>query len=260
MTHGLVLPADIRFMNAAAVGIVGLLAVVLLGMGLGWVLRHPAFAIRQIVVGGDTVHNSASDLRRAVVPKMTGNFFTLDLGAAQAAFQSAPWVRQAQLQRVFPGQLHVRLEEHVAVAHWGDGDTQLVNSHGEVFDVADTEGRDDDLPILEGPIGQAAQVLAMQKHLNPLVAPMRTQIAVLKLKERGDWRAELENGAVLELGRGSPEVLAVRLGQFVGTVQEVAARHQRGLGDVEAADLRHPGGYALRLRQVSTVSEGAAGR
>lgn len=255
MSHGLALPSDVRLMNAVAAALVGLLVLALLGQGLLWVLRHPAFAIRQIVVGGDTVHNTANDLRQTVAPRLHGNFFTLDLAAAQAAFQAAPWVRQAHLRRVFPGQLQVQLQEHVAVAHWGEGDTQLVNSHGEVFDVADTDGRDDDLPILDGPAGQAAQVLAMQQLLNPLVAPLRTQITGLKLQVRGDWQAELGTGAVIELGRGAPEALAHRLQQFVGTVAEVAARHQRGVADVEGADLRHPGGYALRLRGVSTVSE-----
>ena len=39
----------------------------------------------------------------------------------------------------------------------------------------------------------------------------------------------------------------------MATVEEVAARHQRTVDSVEAADLRHVGGYALRLRGVSTV-------
>lgn len=63
----------------------------------------------------------------------------------------------------------------------------------------------------------------------------------------------MDSGAVIELGHGMPKDLAARLTQFVGTVKEVAARHQRGVDAVEAADLRHAGGYALRLRGVSTV-------
>jgi len=40
----------------------------------------------------------------------------------------------------------------------------------------------------------------------------------------------------------------------------VAARHQRPVAAIEAADLRHVGGYALRLRGVSTVRAEAAGQ
>lgn len=58
------------------------------------------------------------------------------------------------------------------------------------------------------------------------------------------------------MGQGSQADLVARLAQFAGTVKEVAARHQRTVEAVESADLRHPGGYALRLRGVSTTRTG----
>ena len=69
----------------------------------------------------------------------------------------------------------------------------------------------------------------------------------------------LRGGAVIELGQGTPQELAARLTQFVETVKEVTARHQRSLSAVETADLRHVGGYALRMRGVTTVRGDAAG-
>ena len=114
---------------------------------------------------------------------------------------------------------------------------------------------------LIGPDGQAAQVLAMHRLLDPLVRPLDRRIAQLQLQSRGHWRAEMDQGGVIELGQGAPEELAARLTQFVGTVREVAARHQRAVDALESADLRHAGGYALRLRGVSTMrADGAAQR
>ena len=254
MTNALPVPVDVKLMNLTASLLVTGLLLGCVAAGLWWVLRNPAFAIRQIVVAGDTVHNSAASLRAAVVPRLAGNFFTLDLAAAQGAFQSAPWVRKAVVQREFPGRLNDTLQEHVAAAHWGDDDTHLVNSHGEVFEAAGGNDLDERrLPVLSGPEGQSAQVLAMYRLLDPLVAPLGTEIAELALLARGNWQAELANGAAIELGHGESAELAARLTQFVATVKEVAARHQRGVDAVEAADLRHAGGYALRLRGVSTV-------
>ena len=254
MTNSLPVPVDVRLMNVTASLLVTGLVLACLAAGLWWVLRNPAFAIRQIMVSGDTAHNSAASLRATVAPRLTGNFFTLDLDSAQAAFQSAPWVRKAVVQREFPGRLNVILQEHVAVAHWGEDDTHLVNNFGEVFEAAGgNDLGEGELPVLAGPEGQAAQVLAMHRMLNPLVAPLQTGIAALALQSRGNWRAELDSGAVIELGHGEPAALAARLTQFVGTVKEVAARHQRPVEAVEAADLRHVGGYALRLRGVTTV-------
>ena len=254
MTNTLPVPVDVRLMNVTTSVLVTGLVLGCVAAGLWWVLRNPAFTIRHIVVAGDTVHNSAASLRAAVTPRLAGNFFTLDLPTAQSAFQAAPWVRQAVVQREFPDRLNVTLQEHVAVAHWGEDEAHLVNSFGEVFEAnggGDLDQRD--LPVLIGPDGQSKQVLEMHRLLGPLVAPLDTHLAQLALQPRGNWQAELDNGALIELGHGTPQELAARLTQFVVTVKEVAARHQRAVDTVEAADLRHAGGYALRLRGVSTV-------
>ncbi|MFD1710090.1 FtsQ-type POTRA domain-containing protein [Ottowia sp. GY511] len=253
MTSSVPMPLDVRLMNVTTSLLVTSLVLACVAAGLWWALRNPAFAIDRITVGGDTTHNSATSLRAAVAPKLSGNFFTLDLSAARAAFQSAPWVRRAMVQREFPNQLHITLQEHVPVAHWGDGDTELVNQQGEVFEVGDSEAEEGRIPRLQGPEGQAPVVLSMLRQLSPLLEPLGARLAGLTLQARGNWVAELDRGAVIELGQGSPQELAARLNQFVGTVKEVAARHQRTLDAVETADLRHVGGYALRMRGVTTV-------
>ena len=253
MSNALILPLDVRLMNLTTSILVTILLLACMGVGLWWGLRNPAFSISRITVEGDTAHNSAASLRANVAPRLVGNFFTLDLDSAQAAFRSAPWVRNAVVQRVFPNQLNVTLQEHVPVAHWGEGDSELVNQQGEVFEVGDSDADEARIPRLQGPDGQASVVLSMLHQLNPLVAPLDTRLSALTLQARGNWVAELDRGAVIELGQGTPQELATRLNQFVGTVKEVAARHQRTLDAVETADLRHVGGYALRMRGVTTV-------
>ena len=253
MTDPLPMPLDVRLMNLTTALLATGLVLACVAAALWWVLRNPAFAIRQIVVTGDTAHHSAASLRATVMPRLAGNFFTLDLAATQAAFQSVPWVRKAVVQREFPGRLNVTLEEHVAVGHWGEEGDHLVNRYGEVFEATADEPGERELPALRGPEGQAGTVLEMYRLLNPLLQPLGAEIAELTLQGRGNWRAELDGGAVSELGHGAPAELAARLRQFAGTVKEVAARHQRPVAAVEAADLRHVGGYALRLRGVGTV-------
>lgn len=259
MTHNLPVPVDVKLMNVTTSLIVTGLVLGCLAVCLWWVMRHPAFAIGQITVDGDTTHNSPASLRASVEPRLAGTFFTMDLEAAQAAFQSAPWVRRAVVQRVFPDQLHVTLQEHVPIAHWGEDGAHMVNAQGEVFEAAAGDA-EEDMPSLIGPEGHAVSVLAMYQRLDPLVQPLGMHLAELALLSRGTWRAELDDGAVIELGQGTPDQLAARLTQFVATVKEVAARHQRPVEAIEAADLRHVGGYALRMRGVSTVRVDDAAR
>jgi len=260
MSQTLPMPLDVRLMNMA---VSLLLTALLLGCavaGLWWALRSPAFAIRGITLHGDTAHSSAEALRASVAPRLSGNFFTMDLQAARAAFQSAPWVRSAQVRRVFPDRLEVTLREHVPAAFWGAGNGQMVDEQGQVFDTGGIVGDAGGLPRLSGPQGQAVLTLEAFRALSAALAPAGLGLRALELTPRGGWRAELDNGGVLELGRGAPDELAARAGSFTATAQEVAARHQRGLRDIESADLRYRAGYALRLRGLTTVADGAQAR
>ena len=179
MTDPLPMPLDVRLMNLTTALLATGLVLACVAAALWWVLRNPAFAIRQIVVTGDTAHHSAASLRATVMPRLAGNFFTLDLAATQAAFQSVPWVRKAVVQREFPGRLNVTLEEHVAVGHWGEEGDHLVNRYGEVFEATADEPGERELPALRGPEGQAGTVLEMYRLLNPLLQPLGAEIAEL---------------------------------------------------------------------------------
>jgi cell division protein FtsQ len=79
----------------------------------------------------------------------------------------------------------------------------------------------------------------------------------LELTGRGSWRAELDSGAVLELGRGSEDEVVARVQPFLATLTQVTSRYGRTAAALQSADLRHEQGYALRLRGVSTVVAGA---
>lgn len=256
----LTLPPDVRRMNATADLVYGALALVALGALVLWVLRQPAFAIAHIVVRGDTAHSSAASLRASVLPRLRGNFFTLDLAAAQRAFLDVPWVRHATVQREFPGRLNVTLQEHIPVARWGADGVQLLNTQGEIFEVGagDIELAAGTLPQLSGPSGQAQQVLAMYQRLAPLAAPLNLPMTGLQMHARGGWRARLGAGAGVELGKGDAPDLARRLERFAATAAQVARRHKRDVGAIESADLRYAGGYAIRLRGVGAVDADAA--
>ena len=256
MNHSPPAPIDVRLMNLTTSLLVTVLALGCVAAGMWWFVRYPAFAIRQITVDGDTTHNSAASLRASVEPRLAGTFFTVDLATVQAAFQSTPWVRSAMVRREFPDQLRVTLQEYVPVARWGEGDARMLDSLGQVFEAGSDE--DDDLPTLTGPDGHAPEVLAVYRLLAPLAAPLGMRLNEVDLLARGNWRAGLDAGAAVELGQGAPAELAARFRQFAATAKEVAARHARPVQAIESADLRYAGGYALRLRGVSTVRADAA--
>ncbi|MDB5884484.1 MAG: Polypeptide-transport-associated domain protein FtsQ-type [Polaromonas sp.] len=244
------LPPDVRLMNTVSVLLGLLLGAMALALGMAWLVRQPAFNLSAIRVGGELTHNNAVTLRANVAPKLAGNFLTVDLAATRAAFETVPWVRRAVVQREFPNRLKVVLYEHKAVAYWGpQGESRLVNSEGEVFDANPGDVENEELPLLNGPKGQAPQVLQAYQALFPLFEEMDAVLEQLQLSDLGSWRAQLDSGASIELGHGSLAEVQTRARRFIDTVPQVSSRFGR---DVESADLRYGSGYALKLRGVTT--------
>lgn len=252
------LPAGVRAMNAVSALIFAAAGVALLAAGVLWLTRSPLFTIRALALEGDLAHSGAKAVRARVLPKLAGNFFSLDLARAQAAFDDLPWVRQAVVRRVWPNRLAVRLEEHRAAALWGADDGKnplLVNTYGELFEANLGDVDEDALPRLDGPGGSSAAVWAMYGRLQPLMSAHALPIRRLVLSGRRSWRVTTEHEQTIELGRGSDDEVIARAERFLGTLPEVAARYGSRL---VAADLRHTDGYALRLQGVTTLAASAA--
>ena len=255
------LPADIRLMNATARGLAALGVLALLAVALAWASQRPAFALQGVAVEGDLAHNSALTIRANAVPRLAGNFFTFDMAAGRRAFESVPWVRRAVVSRVWPNRLRVRLEEHRAVALWasptrGNDADRLVNSFGEVFEANLGDVEDESLPTLRGPDGASAAMLAMLGRVQAELAPMEAKVEALELSGRGSWRADLDSGAELELGRGTDDEVVARTRRFVATLPEMRQRYPQH--PLLHADLRHRDGYAVRLKGVTTTLDASA--
>lgn len=251
------LPGDVRFMNAVASFVFVVGALVLAAAAIGWLTRLPVFSLRAIVVQGELARSSVATVRANAAPRLRGNFFSLDLGATRAAFESVPWVRRAVVRRVWPNRLAVTLEEHRPAAVWEgkEGNDRLVNQQGEVFEANLGDVEDEVLPRLSGPPGSAALMLAMQRSLGPVFETIDAEIETLRLSGGGSWRAELDSGATVELGRGDPAEVVARADRFAQTLDQVTGRYQRAL---KHADLRHLDGYAVRLEGVTTTAAASA--
>ena len=260
-------PFDVRFMNSVASLVYLLAGAALCGAALFWLWRAPWFPVRAIEIDGDLERNNAATLRANATPKLSGNFFSLDLVRARAAFEAVPWVRNAVVRKVWPDRLAVRLEEHHAAALWeaetpapddaaeagsagAAGSDKLVNLQGEVFEANVGDVEDESLPTFTGPEGSAAHVLALYRRLAPVFDSVAMKIDTLAVSGRGSWRAEFARGATVDIGRGSDDELVARSERFTRTLGQVLARYQRPL---EHADLRYADAYALRLQGISTT-------
>jgi len=263
-------PWDVRLMNRATRWTLVLAAFTMGALATTWLLRNGGFAIQRIRLDAELNRTSVATIRANALPRLAGNFFTVDLQAARRAFESVPWVRRAEVQRHWPGQLRVRILEHKAVALWESVDARdrrddrLVGQDGSVFQANPGDVEDDNLPVFKGPEGSSAQMWALYRPLSEALAPIgrlaggqeQAGIRCLQLSGKGSWSAELDTGTRLELGRGTQAELLARTQAFVRTLPQAVAPFRR---PVLYADLRHSDGYALRLAGISTMVPAASG-
>ncbi len=202
------------------------------------VIHLPFFPLREVRVLDVPAHVTPEQVEIVVKRELRGNFFTIDLAVARAAFEGLPWVRRVQVRRQWPDRLDVALEEHVPLARWADG--ALVNIHGEVFR-GSYDGR---LPVFSGPEGTAKEIAIQYEYFRRSLAAIGHTPAQVQISPRRAWQVKLESGLTLELGR---EQVEARISRFIATYERTLGKLGRRL---EYVDLRYPNGFAVRIPEL----------
>ena len=258
--RGVVIAAGVA---AMLVAVVAVLLVVRFLPGLA-----PSLPIERVVfvsANAQPLSEVDSDsLKRIVVAIQSRqtSMFAIDIIDLTAVIKEISWVRSATVRRQFPSSIVVAIEEHKPAGVWQKSEQAgglatgrasaasptsaitdntgitLVNSYGEVFRARISDERRSQLPIVGGPDGTAAEVLATFATLvSPLQAVARHPVS-LSLTPRRAWYTTLDNGSVLELGRGE---IMPRLTRYIQAYPQINALQLSGA----RIDLRYPTGIAV---------------
>ncbi|QEL57433.1 cell division protein FtsQ/DivIB [Chromobacterium paludis] len=224
-----------RLLRSLANLLLGASALMLLYAGGFWLTHAPVFPVKKIRIQGDMNRVTAEQLKFIAEHELSGTFFTLDIDKTRAAFGKLPWVRDAQVRRRWPDALDITVEEHAALARWGENG--LVNTRGERFDAAS----DANLPVFYGPAGAEKDMTAMLTQLRQALQPSGLAPRELWLSSRRAWKVVLDNQLELELGRNDAVARAERFATYWKSELARLPYH------IEYVDLRYPNGFAVRM-------------
>jgi cell division protein FtsQ len=138
------------------------------------------------------------------------------------------------VRRRWPDKLDVVIEEHQALARWGN--IALVNTHGELFQAA-TDG---ELPVFYGPGDGVMEVTTNYGAYSQVMNLANLRIAQVSLSPRRAWEIKTDKGLVIALGR---EDMQARLTKFAHAYQSTLSQLNV---KVMYADLRYSNGFAVR--------------
>ena len=268
---------DTRLLNGIANALFGLVLLALLASGVWWLAHRPMFVLRQIKIesinngrglggsggsggldGLELRHVNELTIRGTALPRLRGNFFTIDLDTVRQAFEAVPWVRRASIRREWPNRLIVELEEHQALATWGDDEGRLLSVNGELFtanlaEAEDDLGQDHNLPQLSGPAGSEKDVLARYWQLRKWFEPLNLLPEEVALSNRYAWRVKLNNGTTVELGREQDgQTLKERVQRLIVVHPKLM---QIASGKIESVDMRYSNGLAVKSSNLNLSME-----
>ncbi|MCP1648999.1 cell division protein FtsQ/DivIB [Pseudomonas sp. GD04087] len=207
--------------------------------GAQYVLPYADRPIAKISVEGDLSYISQAAVQQRISPYVSASFFTIDLAGMRQELEQMPWIAHAEVRRVWPDQVVIRLDEQLPIARWGD--EALLNNQGQAFaprEVANYEH----LPRLSGPQRAQQQVMQQYQILSQMLRPLGFTIASLDMSSRGAWTLGTAQGVEIMLGR---DHAVEQIRRFV-TIYDKALKDQ--ITKIARIDMRYPNGLAVAWR------------
>lgn len=227
-------------------------AVLLGGKELGTqLLPYINQPVTRVGVQGELPHIDPKLIQARMSSFVAQPFFQVDLVGIRQSLESIPWVARAEVRRVWPDRIIVKLVEHIPIARWGQN--ALLNNQGQAFTPAD-QGNYEYLPHLNGPQRAQQKVMHQYQLLSQMLRPMGFSISRLELHDRGSWFLSTTQGVEILLGR---DQIVEKIRRF-NTIYQKALEGQRD--NIARIDLRHANGLAVAWHEPAPAPAAASSK
>jgi cell division protein FtsQ len=213
--------------------------------GLG---NQAGFRIKSIAISGNARMSRDEVLAVAGVTNMTSLLF-LDVDETRERLKASPWIADASVLKLYPGELQIGVKERNAFALWQkDGQVSVIAQDGTVLDAFVAPGMTR-LPLVVG-AGAQTQAKAFLDLLDRHPA-LREQVRASIFVGERRWNLRLKNGIDVQLPETGVAAALDRL---------VALDGQKNLTtrDIVTIDLRVPDRVTVRLSDAAAAARASA--
>ena len=237
--------------------LVGLLVAMVLGLYLGreWAKREPFFNFASVRIVTPNALVPTNRVQAAVQSSLDGNYLFANLDRVRDSVEAVPWVKRAEVRRLWPNTLEVSFEPYRALALYEDG--RLVSKEGVLFS-ADPAERGPNAPFLPrfyGAADQIAKVTEYYERFQATLAPLKVQVTDINYSDRGSWSLVMSGPDIpptkVELGQErTGESVNDRLADVVASYNKVRAMLYGSPGRIDA---RYVQAFAVTLPNLKAV-------
>jgi cell division protein FtsQ len=213
--------------------------------GLG---NQAGFRIRSVTVSGHA-HMSREDVLAAAGITGSTSLLFLDVEDTRDRLKASPWIADASVLKLYPGELQIGIKEREGFALWQqDGKVSVIAEDGTVLDAFVAPGMTR-LPLVVGRSAQTqakAFLLLLDRH-----PALREQVRASVLVGERRWNLRLKNGIDVQLPETGVDTALDRL---------VEIDRQKNLitRDIVTIDLRLADRVTVRLSDAAAEARAAA--
>lgn len=214
------------------------------GEGFDGLMADAGLTVQSVTLEG-RAETARTDIIRMLGIKRGTLMIDVDVDEARARLEALPWVESAEVRRVWPDRIYVRVVERKPVAIWqNEGELAVIDRTGHAISGEDVT-RFTNLPLVVGKgadtaAGSLLALLARQPLLRDHVK------AAVRVGERR-WNLRLDNGVEVRLPEEGAEAALVELVRLARE-QDILSR------DIKAIDLRFPDRLIVKLPQAQPLT------
>ena len=244
-----------------AMAVVFLLITVCYSMAIGGTWRaffenltaQLGFSVQEITISGISKLNVAQilhELELDTKQDSKNSLVFLSTQNAKERIQEFPWVESVSIQKLYPRNLEIKIQEKQAYALWQrDNSMSIIDKHGDV--ITDfVESKFFNLPIL---IGHGSQ-----RKASEIIEPLRTypeltaQVRAYRLVSRRRWDLILDNGITIRLPEDNLQTALLDL-------EELEDEFNVFSKDISVIDLRLADRIVFRLSENAVNQKNTSG-
>jgi cell division protein FtsQ len=200
-------------------------------------MARAGFTVQSVTLDG-RAETAQKEIARMLGINRGDLMLYVDVDEARARLEALPWVKSAEVRRVWPNRIHVHIVERRPVALWQlEGAVAVIDAAGEPI-AGEDPARFPDLPLVVG-MGAAESVsalLALDATQPNLMSRVK---AAVRVGERR-WNLRLANGVEVRLPEEGAEAALAELVRL-DREENILAR------DIKAIDLRFPDRFIVKL-------------
>ena len=169
------------------------------------------------------------------------SFFNFKINILKKEIEEVPWVKSADIRRVYPGEIKIYIEEHIPIAIWNN--ESYMNNIGDIFFVNDIKKN---LPIISS--NQSGNKI-MFEYFSLLLKYISDENFDIKIKkiEENDIRslsAYLSSGIIVKFGSKD---IKDKIHTFIKLYKTLNSSDLEKIGYI---DMRYSNGFSIGWKSV----------